>query len=274
LGHKGISIAASCVPFFDFVFTELILLIVSLEERRGVPLTLYGIFVGLSKWAVFLFLGGVSMQSFFIAEQLINNLEGRSCIISRKHCPKEIVRPDNFFTLHQLVYKVLKVSAGRFELSGELMIKYVGLALRDIFKTVPPMEKVLTYYYLIREHKNSLSKISELPKGLEVLSHYQKSIAEGMDWEDSLQSASWLLKKGYVNSLYHFQFDNIILVQPQLLGEKKNKNALEFFLALSNWMEDYTRNEVFTVNNQGVVMKFNQGNFEVIHIMSDLSKQG
>lgn len=214
------------------------------------------------------------LKSFYFAQSFIENLEGRSCIVSRRHCPKEIVRPDNFFTLHQLVYKVLKISTSNFELSGELMFKYVRAALQDTFKVVPSKEKTATYYHSIRNHKNSLSNLRDLPKGLEVLNRYQKSIAEGMDWEDSMQSATWLLNNSHVTSLYKFQFNNIILVQPQLLLSESNKNALDFFFALSNWMENYTRNRVFTIDNQGVVKEFNQGNFEVIYFLSDLSIKG
>lgn len=211
------------------------------------------------------------MKSIYYAQKLIDSLEGRSCMISRINCAEEIERPDNYFTLHQVVYKVLKKSDSGFELSGELMFKFVRLALQEVFKEFPSKEDVLRYYHLIRGHKNSLQELKNLPKGSEVLSHYQRSIAEGMDWEDSLQSASWLLKNGYITSLYQFKFNNIILVQPQLLLQPRNKNSLAFFLALSTWMEDYTRNRIFVVSNQGVVKQFLQGEFKITRNFSDLS---
>ena len=195
-------------------------------------------------------------------------------MISRRHCPKEIVRPDNFFTLHQVAYKVLKKSSSGFELSGELMFEFVEKAVKEVFQVIPSEEEVTKYYRLIRDHKNNLHELKDLPMGFKVLTQYQKNIAEGMDWEDSLQSASWLLNNNYVTDLYKFEFNNIILVQPQMLLAENNKNALDFFLALSTWMEDYTRNSVFTVGEQGIVNVFSRGNFEEICNLGDLSIKG
>jgi hypothetical protein len=201
--------------------------------------------------------------SILFAKRFGNQLEGRSCIISRLHCPEEIERPENYFTLHQIVYKVLKKSSSSFELSGELMLEYVQGAIEEVFNEMPSEETVLKYYLLIRDHKNNSADLVTTSRGLEVLNAYHRKIAEGMDWEDSLRSATWLLKKDSINSLYQFQFDNIILAQPEILKSNNNKNALEFFLALSNWMENYTRHKVFIVSEKGVVWKLNKGKFEI-----------
>ena len=99
------------------------------------------------------------MDSILYAQWFSESLEGSSCLISRKHCPKEILRPENYFTLHQIAYKVLKKSSSRFELSGNLMFNSVQKALTKVFGEFPSFEKSLMYYYLIRDHKIALSQL-------------------------------------------------------------------------------------------------------------------
>ncbi|MFF2501134.1 hypothetical protein [Peribacillus sp. NPDC058075] len=205
------------------------------------------------------------MDSINYGMALSQALEGNSCLISRTHCPREMERPENFFTLHRLVYKILKTQPSNHilteQLSGGLMKYNVKKAIFQVAQQEPDERMVTHYYHLIRDHKNKLAGLKNDPFGMQILSRYQSILSQAMDWEDSFQTAAWLLRNSDITDLYQFSYQNIILVQPHLIYRQNNTNALDFFYSFCEWIENFTKRNVYIVDHQGLVSKYENSKF-------------
>lgn len=203
-----------------------------------------------------------------------NTLE-KTCLVSKNN-PKGMEKPENFLTLHQIAWKIIRQKNNADivkKLAGTDMFEFVKEAVKHTFGV--ESEYLSKHYYsLIRGHKNNLEHLKVDPKGAEVLANYQNILKDNFDWEDSLQTASLYLKNNLVNTLYKFPYQNIILVSAELLQQSRNKNARQFFLDWCTWMEEYTRCNVFLVNDFGFIFKFEKGVFSsfkhIINFYDDL----
>ncbi|MEC1524475.1 hypothetical protein P9D43_20950 [Neobacillus niacini] len=207
--------------------------------------------------------------------QFARTLTEKSCLVSRLHLKG--VERSSYFTLHQIAWKILRRQHNAEivkKLAGDEMIECVTEALKLTFGTEPDEQLVSYYYFSIRDHKNNLEILKTLPHGQVILTNYQKVLKDNFDWEDSLQTATWYLKNNMVNALYEFSYENIILVQSELLLLQRNKNAMDFFNAWCTWMEEYTRCNAFLVNNYGYIFKFQNGAFESYGHIANLYRKG
>lgn len=202
------------------------------------------------------------MSSIRYGLQFADTLE-KSILVSRLHLKG--VESYKYSTLHRIAWKILRKVNDQGvvkKLAGDEMFQHITEALRLTYGTEPEEGKAEYYYSYIRAHKNNSQILRTLPDGLAILNNYQKVLKHNFDWEDSLQTATWYLKNNMVQALYQFPYQNIILVQSDLLQKYTNKNALDFFNAWCTWMEEYTRWNAFLVNNFGYIFKFNNGSFE------------
>jgi hypothetical protein len=208
--------------------------------------------------------------NYYFAECLANRFHGKTCFVSRRKKPINIPLTKPFYTLHSLVYKVLGHNGSftpetlKKELTGPEMFQNVKISLEKTLGREVSKEEVLHYYYKLREHQNYGVNISTTDNGLPFLNNYQQT-HKGLDWEESLQLATWYLNQDIVTNLHSFNYRNIILVQPELLTEKRNKNALDFFRALCNWSTRHTNWEIYSVTSQGIVYRYQNGSFQKIY---------
>jgi hypothetical protein len=159
-------------------------------------------------------LGGrtINLKSYYYAEKLANRLNGRTCFISRKHSYVQLTR--DFYTLHSLTYKVLRKSNSfspkslNQRLSGELMFQNVKISLEKTFNRKVSKKEVRYYYYKLRKHQNYGQNLNTVNRGLSLLKNYQE-INDGLDWEESMQLATWYLEQDVVRTLYKFNYKNI-----------------------------------------------------------------
>lgn len=194
----------------------------------------------------------------YLQEELYTNqLIGKTCFISRV---KEKNIKCDFSTLHSLVYKVLRKSNTYHNksdlnknLSGELMKEYIKRASIKSSGKTPSDKQLLTYYYSLRNHENSSTNFNKISEGNLLLNNYQQIKGDEMDWEESMQLATRYLKDDIVKTIEKFDFDNIVLLQPELLNQKRNKNALEFFLAFRDWSIRHTDWNIFQINKNGEI---------------------
>lgn len=193
-------------------------------------------------------------------------LPGKSCFISRvKHNIEQPSAEFPFFTLHSIVGKIIK----KGEKSSFYTSKFSG---EDTFNNVKKAVKSVTdstlyvhdTYYKIRAHKNKSFDIRTEDQGAQYLYQYQSHLEDGIDWDDSMQTATWMLKNSPISSLNNFPYQNIILIQPELLGQARNHNAKEFFKTWCEWIEDYTNWNIYIVDNKGNTFQLNNGKLQNI----------
>ncbi|WP_139990635.1 hypothetical protein, partial [Paenibacillus paridis] len=82
------------------------------------------------------------------AQQLIRNLNGPSCIVSRVK-PVYDARPSNFLTLHSLAGKVIYQVYGWSNFKGEDMIQNIREALQKLQQHPVSKKEVLDHYYAV-----------------------------------------------------------------------------------------------------------------------------
>ena len=200
-----------------------------------------------------------------------SSLRGKSCFVSRvKHNVQESAGYP-LFSLHQIVGKIIK----KGETGGYYTNKFAGESTytnveNAVMSVTGSTLHTTDTYYQIRAHKNKSFDIRNAHQGSQFLTHYQNHLQDGLDWDDSMQTATWMLEHSPVSSLNNFSYQNIILVQPELLGQSRNRNAKEFFITWCNWIENYTRWNVYIVNNSNKVFKLQDGKFQ--RIQSSLPK--
>lgn len=189
-------------------------------------------------------------------------LNGKTCFISRV---KEKGMVDNFSTLHSLVYKVLKQSNNypnkedlNKKLTGGLMKKNIKQAALNTIGESLSDKQILDYYYSIRNYQNTGEE------GDCLLNNYKKIKGDTMDWEESMQLATWYLNEDIVDSIDSFDFDNIVLLHPELLGQKRNKNALDLFLALCQWSIRHTNWNIYYVTQNGECCLYLKGSDQIL----------
>jgi uncharacterized protein YbcV (DUF1398 family) len=204
-------------------------------------------------------------------EEFTKQLQGRTCTTSRI---KEKQVNGYFCTLHSLVYKVLRKSSSDNEvvqlkkrLSGEETFENVQHATASI-KGIYSTRETLRYYYSLRAHQNYGTNISVLEGGTDLLNDYQAIKKDTMDWEESMQLATWYLKNDVVYSIEKFNFDNLVLLRPELLNQARNKNTLDFFKALSEWSSRHKKMNIYYVTSKGKAYIYTNGKYETTKIRS------
>uniref|UniRef100_C5DB14 Uncharacterized protein n=1 Tax=Geobacillus sp. (strain WCH70) TaxID=471223 RepID=C5DB14_GEOSW len=206
---------------------------------------------------------------FRLPIEFVRTLEGKTCFVSRVKKDIELCKEFPLFTLHQIVYKILRkgerANYYTSRLAGEETFSNVRNAITAITGQTPNDSKVKEVYYQIRAHKNKSMDIREVHNGSQYLKQYQSYLKDELDWDDSMQTATWLLKKGQVSSLYKFSFQNIILIKPELLEYPNNANAKDFFFTWCEWISDHTKWNVYMVDKQGQVKKYHNGCFILIN---------
>lgn len=202
---------------------------------------------------------------FNLPTDFANTLQGRTCFVSRVKKNTNLCAEYPLFTLHQIVYKVLKKSPAETyytnRLAGEFTFSNVENALITVNHSHPDPTKIKKVYYQIRSHKNQITDIQKTIEYKKYLQKYQEFLGDQMDWDDSMQTATWMLNQGNVSSLYKFPYDNIVLVQPELLNLPTNKNAKDFFLSWCEWISNYTKWNVYSIDKNGIAQKYNNGSF-------------
>jgi hypothetical protein len=217
------------------------------------------------------------MDSIYYAQNFINKLRGTSCLISRRKLSQEVVCKYPFFTLHQIVNRVLRKNFNQgdyFDLLGGFeMYDNVRKALLKILGRDPSKIEVEFALKQIRDHKNSYKDMGTTGHGLKLFNYYQSASRNNMDWEESLQMATRLLKEKRVKNLHNFHYDNIVLVQPELLNKPGNRNALAFFLELCKWLAEKTESSIYVVNNRGKVWQYQNQQFKLNNISKSSNLQ-
>jgi hypothetical protein len=212
------------------------------------------------------------MQSIYHAQELAENLKGSTCLVSRKRLKPHIICNYPFYTLHRISARVLQKTSNPSyyidRLAGEEMYRNVRYALTNNLGRIPTEAEVKDSYYQIRNHKNCALNMNTAVNGTQILSQYQKVSGEGMDWEESLQNATWFLNNNYISSLYKFHYQNIILVQPELLEKACNKNAFDLFMAWCKWMPKHTLSKIYVVKNEGMVWQYENNQFNIYNTKS------
>ncbi|CAM4101994.1 hypothetical protein BAQ48_00090 [Bacillus luti] len=197
--------------------------------------------------------------------QFAQKLEGKTCFVSRVKKNIESHQEFPLFTLHQIVYKILrkgeKANYYTNRLAGETTFSNVENAISSVTGHIPSDSAVKKIYYQIRAHKNQNINLKEFNNGSEYLQQYQAHLGDELDWEDSMQTATWLLNHGNVSSLYRFLYKNIILVKPELLDLPTNKTAKKFFLAWCEWISNYTKWNIYVVDHRGQIKQYQNGTF-------------
>lgn len=61
-----------------------------------------------------------------------------------------------------------------------------------------------------------------------------------------------ILPKKLVNSIYHFEFENLILIRPELLSKPNNRNVSLFFEALCNGNAKRNIYNIYIFDNNGL----------------------
>lgn len=209
------------------------------------------------------------MQSIYYAQNFAKYINGSTCLVSRRKQNPNVVNEYPFYTLHQIADRVLRKTSNpnyyvnRYK--GEEMYKNVKYALHKTLGRIPTESEVKNACYQIRGHKNCSMNMNTVENGNQILSHYLSATGDGLDWEESLQIAAWYLNKDIVLTMHKFYFQNIILVQPELLELPSNKNAFNLFMAWCRWLEKYTNSNVYIINNQGVVWHFQNNQFQIFN---------
>jgi hypothetical protein len=206
------------------------------------------------------------MNSYFVAQRFIQQLCEPTLILSRKHPPKSIVRPKNFMTMHSLISRIFEHyrsetnRAHLLNLAGYEMYSYVKAALTQALGRKPHDDEVKHFYYQLRLHKNGQNSLKQQPNGAFFLSCYNSILQDGLDWDDSFHSAIWMLENDYVTDIKNFRYRNIILVQPDLLEEPRNKYAKKFFYTLCAWIKRHKDWNIF-IADQNSVRVYENGKF-------------
>lgn len=220
------------------------------------------------------------MNYYQFAEAFANQQKGRTCLISRVKEQSNLNINQSFCTLHSLAYKILRRS-NTFQnanclngkLSGDSTFNNVKFAIKKSLNEDITEDQALEYYYRLREHQNSGRNINSLQSGATVLHEYQFSKGNTMDWEESMQLATWYLNEEMVHSIDRFDYNNIILLQPDLLKRKSNKNALDFFQAFCKWSDNYTNWNIYLINRKGEVYHYQDTNYKIIKYKDDCQLQ-
>ena len=209
------------------------------------------------------------MNIYSAGDRLVNNLNGETCFISRL---KEQEVNGYFSTMHSLVYKVLRRGNAyrnrenlQEKLSGQLMFNNIRAALTNVLGYTPSNKQVLDYYYNLRTHQNYGTNINLLHNGNSLLETYQEIKNDTMDWEESMQLATWYLKEDIVHSIEKFNFNNVVLLRPELLNQERNKNARDFFLALCEWSERHTDWNIYLITKEESVYRYQDGKFKALN---------
>lgn len=212
---------------------------------------------------------GYSTYPYIIGKKLAEVLDGRTCFTSRI---KERDFNGYLATLHSLVYKVLRKSNTyndrdnlQNKLLGKKMYDNVVKATSDI-GDASTSKIVLDYYYGLRLHQNYGPNLNSLNNGSDFLEKYQSLKGDAMDWEESMQLATWYLKNDIVDSLENFNYDNIILFRPELLDKPWNRNARDFFQALCQWSERHTNLNIYYIYENGEIYHLADGEYKLIYI--------
>lgn len=169
-------------------------------------------------------------------------LSGTTCYISRIKDHEANIGSQPFSTFHSIVYKILRrtnignnLKTLNALLVGEEMKELVKIALTQLFSQPPTEELFNLYYKHLRNHLNGVTHISTLQYGEQFLVIYENIKRKGLDWEESLQLATWYLENNHVDAIINFKFENLVLLNYDLLLHPRNKNALLFFKALCKW---------------------------------------
>lgn len=214
------------------------------------------------------------MESLELPIKFAKTLEGSTCFVSRVRKNIELNAEYPLFTLHQIVYKILrKGERSNYytnRLSGGLTYKNIKHAITSISGYGVTDSHINDIYHKIRAHKNTNRNLIHTPNGIEYLSKYQSLLGDEMDWEDSMHTATWMLKQAIVSSLHKFPYQNIILVKPELLGDPRNNSSKEFFLAWCEWISHYTTWNIYIFNQRGTVYQYINNQYKIIR--SDLLK--
>lgn len=185
-----------------------------------------------------------------------NSLQGKTCFVSRVRKGINPIPGIPLFTLHQIVFKILKSGERGQHFTPHLHGPESKFILQKALQengNLPNQLTVNEMDYRIRSHKNKAIDMNSDFTDAKYLSLYQQYLNNSLDWEDSLQLATWLIQNDDVRTLYKFSFQNIILVKPELLAQQNNRNAREFFEAWSEWITNYTRWNIYSINQYGIV---------------------
>jgi|GEM_PF-4182594 len=214
------------------------------------------------------------MNSYLVAQRLTEQLKQPSVILSRKHPPQDVPKPSNFMTFHALIARIIRsyekeMQSSKIDLLGGHMYHWVEQALQEIFDRRPTIDEIKTYYSNWRLYKNGSSVSQQLPFWGEFIERYS-SFQEGLDWESSFHMAIHLLNNDYVSYFDKFYYQNLILVQPELLDYPWNRNAKAFFLSLCSWIERNNKGWNVFVADSHIVRMYQRGNFIPYRLIGNL----
>lgn len=182
-------------------------------------------------------------------------LQGTTCYISRIKDHGQDIGRSSFATLHSLVYKVLRLTNVGYSRSGlhEILVGsemkiLVKRALTQILSISPTDQLVDDYYIALRKYEAG-EMVFNKPYGKSFLNAYNALKKKGLDWEESLQLATYYLENNHVGELKGFNFKNIILLNPELLKQPRNQNAYLFFKAFYKWNQKNNYYNIYIKQN-------------------------
>lgn len=192
-----------------------------------------------------------------------SSLQGNTCFVSRTKNNIEQNSHIPLFTLHSIVGKIIKSGETNRYYSSRFRGGSTFLNVKSaIQETTGHTYATREVYYHLRHHKNRCVDMKWVPNGELYLQKYQDLLNDGLDWEDSVETANWMLKQSPVSSLDRFPYSNIILVLPDVLNQDRNKTTRKFFNSWCEWIENYTNWNVYIVSRDHLrIYKLNQGRF-------------
>lgn len=206
----------------------------------------------------------------------------RTCHLSR--WDENIKHRDNPITFHSLCAKIFASISieeptlkNAFKLEGDEMWGDVEKAVNAVTPEASK-DEVNRWYYAIREHFNGGKNINEIKNGYSILERYLDVRSEGLNYEESFQTAKNYLDQDKIKKIRDFYYDYIILVDIEKLDIKNNRNAKEFKDAFLKWNARNTKKNIYVLDSSNNVkskeiFEDTEEEFKVVYIEGKIDKE-